>query len=258
VIRELARQYDWVRGIDLMRNYGQHNALLCGIRAAEYEIVVTMDDDMQHPPEEIPVLLDELRLGYDVVYGSPIEKKQGFWRRTASWAIRLALRIAMGVEIAFSVSSFRAFRTRLRKAFDQYESSFISIDVLLSWATDRFTSVPVNHDPRRGSFSGYSFRNLTAQAFNMLTGFSILPLQIASFLGFASLLLGFAILVYVLGAYMILGSSVPGFTFLASIITIFAGVQLFALGTLGEYVARIHFRTIDRPSYSVRSKTFES
>src|ERR1700758_609522 len=104
----LAAEHGWVCGIDLMRNYGQHNAALCGIRAAKHEIVVTLDDDLQHPPEEIPKLIQKLTEGYDVVYGTPEKKQHGFWRRLASFTARRMLRSAFGSDIVFSMSAFRA------------------------------------------------------------------------------------------------------------------------------------------------------
>ncbi|HEY8517152.1 MAG TPA: glycosyltransferase family 2 protein [Candidatus Binatia bacterium] len=253
VIEELARTHDWVRGIDLMRNYGQHNALLCGIRAARHEVVVTMDDDLQHPPEEIPRLLAELDRGHDVVYGAPLHEQHGFLRDVASRVTKLALAQTMGAPIARKVSAFRALRTRLRDAFAAYDGFFVSIDVLLTWGTTRFSAVPVEHAPRQDGTSNYTFRKLVTHAMNMMTGFSVFPLQIASLVGFGFTLFGLAVLAYVIGRYLIQGSSVPGFPFLASVIAIFSGAQLFALGIIGEYLARVHFRTMNRPPYTVRS-----
>jgi glycosyltransferase involved in cell wall biosynthesis len=252
VVRQLAREHDWVCGINLMRNYGQHNASLCGIRAAKYEVIITMDDDLQHPPEEIPKLLSKLAEGYDVVYGPPQRERHGCWRDLASQVTKLALQSAMGVETARNVSALRAFRADVRGAFADYQGPFVSIDVLLTWGTTRFAAIPVRHDPRRIGESNYTFRKLVAHALNMMTGFSVLPLQLASLIGFVFAFFGLGVLVYVLGRYLIQGGSVPGFPFLASIIAIFAGVQLFALGIIGEYLARMHFRMMQKPTYTVR------
>ncbi len=257
VIQQLARQYPWLRGIGLMRNYGQHNALLCGIRAAQYNLIVTMDDDLQHPPTEIHKLLDKLNEGYDVVYGSPAQEQHGLWRDLASQITKIALQSSMGVDIARSVSAFRAFRTPLRDAFTSYHSPNVTIDVLLTWGTTRFAAVTVPHVERRHGTSNYTFRKLARHAINMITGFSVLPLQFASLTGFLFTLFGLLVLVYVIGRYLIQGTPVEGFPFLASIITIFAGAQLFALGIIGEYLARIHIRMMDRPVYTVRSTTAE-
>lgn len=255
VIEELARRDERVHGIKLSRNYGQHNALLCGIRAARGELIVTIDDDLQNPPEEIPKLLAKLEEGHDVVYGSPAKETHGFFRDAASRITKLALQGAMGVESASKVSAFRAFRTRLRDAFADHRSPSVNLDVLLTWGSTRFASTAVRQDDRAEGDSGYTLRKLVNHAINMMTGFSTLPLQIASLLGITFGIFGLLILAYVLGRYLVSGSAVPGFTFLASIITIFSGVQLFALGVFGEYLARMHFRSMDRPPYTTQQDT---
>jgi glycosyltransferase involved in cell wall biosynthesis len=257
VIQALAGQYPSVHGYNLMRNYGQHNALLCGIRSARYMTVVTMDDDLQHPPEEIPKLLARLGDDADVVYGTPEAEQHGLWRDLASEVTKLTFKATMGVKVARDVGAFRAFRTQLREAFANFHGPFLSIDVLLSWATTRFAVVRVRHDPRRLGASNYTFRKLMVHALNMMTGFSTWPLRLASLIGFGFTLFGLAVLAYVLGRFIILGYSVPGFPFLASIIAIFSGAQLFTLGIIGEYLARMFARTMDRPVYVVRS-TVES
>ena len=251
-IRRLGEQYRWVRGINLMRNYGQHNALLCGVRAARKRWIVTMDDDLQHPPDEVPALLRELAAGADVVYGTPVAAKHSFWRNLASRVTKVALLGTMGAETAGKVSAFRAFRADLRQAFADYRSPFVSLDVLLTWATTRFAAVPVRHDPRRDGASNYTLRQLFIHALNMMTGFSIWPLQLASLTGFFFTLFGLGVLAFVVGRFLIEGRVVPGFAFLASVIAIFSGAQLFALGIIGEYLARMHFRSMERPTYAVR------
>jgi undecaprenyl-phosphate 4-deoxy-4-formamido-L-arabinose transferase len=253
VIEQLAAKHPWVRGLWLMRNYGQHNALLCGIRAARHEVIVTMDDDLQNPPEEIGILLAKLAEGHDVVYGTPKAEQHGLWRDLASVITKLALQSAMGAKTARMASAFRVFRTQVREGFASYQSPFVSIDVLLTWATTRFAAVEVRHDPRSAGTSNYSFRKLVRHALTMMTGFSVLPLQMASVLGFFFILFGVGILVYVIGRYMWQGSTVAGFTFLASVIAIFAGAQLFALGIIGEYLARMYQRMMERPIYTVRA-----
>jgi undecaprenyl-phosphate 4-deoxy-4-formamido-L-arabinose transferase len=254
IIQELARSLAWVRGINLMRNYGQHNALLCGIRAARFDTIVTMDDDLQHPPEDLPKLLAKIEEGFDVVYGTPEQEQHGLLRDVASMITKIALQSAMGAETARVVSAWRAFRAQLRDAFADYHGPFVSIDVLLTWGTTRFSSVRVRHNPRTVGNSNYNFRKLVRHAMNMMTGFSVLPLQLASIIGFFFTLFGIGVLVYVVGRYFISGASVAGFPFLASIIAIFSGAQLFALGIIGEYLARMHFRTMDKPTYTIRKQ----
>jgi len=254
-IEALMVQDPRVRGIDLMRNYGQHNALLAGIRAATGTVIITLDDDLQNPPEEIPKLLAALEAGADVVYGPPLKEAHGLLRTLASQMTKIAVQEGMGKEIARRISTFRVFRTFLRDSFAAYRSPFLSIDVLLSWATSRFAAVPVRHDPRAAGRSQYSLRKLMLHGLNMMTGFTTWPLRLASILGFALTLFGLSVLGFVVARYLLQGAVVPGFAFLAASTAVFSGAQLFALGVIGEYLSRIHFRLMERPTYAVRSRT---
>lgn len=255
VICDLAAKRPWVRGICMMRNYGQHNAVLAGVRAAKFAVTMTMDDDLQHPPEELPELLAALTADLDVVYAPPEQQQHGLLRDLASVITKMALGSAMGVENARHVSAWRVFRTRLRDAFEQCRAPMVSIDVLLTWGTTRFGSCPLRHDSRTIGKSNYTFGKLIRHAFNMMTGFSVLPLQVASIVGFAFTLFGAGVLAYVLIRYMMHGSAVQGFPFLASVVAIFSGAQLFALGIIGEYLARMHFRIMEKPTYTVSAAT---
>jgi undecaprenyl-phosphate 4-deoxy-4-formamido-L-arabinose transferase len=257
VIQELARSRTNIRGFKMLRNYGQHNALLCGIRNAKFDVMVTIDDDLQNPPEEVPRLLAKLDEGYDVVYGTPKKQEHGLLRDLASTLTKVTLQGVMGADTARNVSAFRALRGSLRPAFADYRSPLVSIDVLLTWGTRRFAAIPARSDPRTIGQSNYTLGKLFAHAMNMMTGFSTLPLQFASFIGFALALFGVGVLAWVLGRYFLHGSSVQGFPFLASVIAIFGGAQLCALGIIGEYLARIHLRTMDRPCYTVDQTTTE-
>lgn len=248
VIQRLSNKYRWVRGIRLMRNYGQHNATLCGVREARYEVTLTMDQDLQHPPEEIPLLLAELQNGYDVVYGAPKRLPQGFIRNLLTANIKRILANVMGIPSVKNISAFRAFRTDLRSAFENFRSPNLIMDVLLSWGTTRFTSVPVEIAEARTS--NYNFTALVRAALLILIGYSTKPLRVASWIGFIMTLFGLGVFIYVVVIYFTLGS-LPGFPFLASIIALFSGAQLFALGIFGEYLARMFDRSMDRPTYVI-------
>jgi glycosyltransferase involved in cell wall biosynthesis len=253
-IADLRQTYCWLRGINLMRNYGQHSALLCGIRAARYDLIVTIDDDLQTPPEEIPKLIEELKRGHDVVYGVPLAEQHGLWRDAASRLTKIGLKNVMGAETARNVSAFRVFHRGVREAFRNYDGPFVSIDVLLTWGTKRFGSVKVRHEPRRIGESNYTFGKLVSHAVDLITGFTTLPLRIATLIGFAFCLFGGGVLTFVLWTYWMHGSAVPGFAFLASLISIFSGAQLCALGIIGEYLARMHCRSMGIPSAVVRER----
>lgn len=256
VIQKLAQDYEWVHGIKLMRNYGQHSALLCGIRAVKNDIIVTMDDDLQHPTDKIKDLVGLIEHGYDVAYGTPEKEQHGFLRDIASQVTKLVLQGAMGADTARSISAFRAFRTSLRDAFVEYRGPLVNIDVLLTWGTTNFTAIPTPHAARTIGTSNYTFGKLVTHTFNMVTGFSTLPLRFASVLGLTMTGFGFLLLLYVfISQLLIFKYEVPGFTFLASVISIFAGAQLFTLGIIGEYLARMHLRIMDKPAYIVGQST---
>jgi undecaprenyl-phosphate 4-deoxy-4-formamido-L-arabinose transferase len=254
VICELGNQYPEVRGLNLMRNYGQHSALLAGTQHGRYEVTVTLDDDLQHPPEEIPKLLEELIQGYDIVYGRPAERSHSASRNLSSKALKLILRLMVGEEIAEHSSAFRAFRTALRKGFDGFRGQPPSLDVLLSWSAQRVTHVYVEHHPRREGHSGYTLRKLLVLALSMLTGYSTLPLRFASAVGLITSLFGLLMFLYQVIRRLFQSNYVPGFAFLASEIALFAGLQLFAIGVIGEYLAQVHVRSMGKPPYVVREE----
>ncbi len=254
VIEQLAGQKDWVRGVDLMRNYGQHNATLCGIREARYEVIVIMDDDLQNPPKEIPKLLAKLEEGYDVVYGVPRKRQQVWWKSLASMIVKRAIAYVMGLRTVRDIGAFKAFRSELRKAFDDFHSPDVLVDVLLSWGTSHFASVPVDESPRAVGKSNYNLFKLVKVSLLVLTSYTTIPLRFASILGFLFTIFGLGVLGYVLVTYFSAGS-IPGFSFLASTIIVFSGVQLFALGIIGEYLARVFERTGGKHTYVIGRKT---
>ena len=250
-ILELCRVSSRIRGINLMRNSGQHAALLAGTRAARHEIIVTVDDDLQHPPEEIPTLLARLLPGVDLVYGVPQKKRQDVWRTLGSFLVREAIcRITRNRSLR-QLSAFRAFRTSLRAAFAEERAGMVDMDVLLSWGTSRLDSVKVKHEPRKVGSSNYGFLKLMTYSLTLIAGHTTIPLRLASILGFLSTLFGLSVLVYIVGRYLLEGTSVAGFPFLASTIALFSGVQLFALGIFGEYLARLYTKALNRPNYIV-------
>lgn len=243
-----------LQAITLMRNYGQHNAILCGVRAARYDVIVTLDDDLQNPPAEIPVLLKKLAEGYDVVYGRPATYKQSYSRMVTSRMVRSMLRHFCKVQSAGEITSFRAFRTCLRGGFTEFRSPFVSLDVLLTWATTKITAVAVQHRDREYGRSNYSWAHLFTIAMNLMTAYSVLPLRVASFSGLVCLFLGSVLLLGLFAQQMITAHGFGGVPVLAGVVSLLSGAQLLAIGVMGEYLARIYSTSVAQPPYVIKSK----
>lgn len=254
VAYELAQREAPVRAIRLARNYGQHNALIAGVRTARFDTVVTMDDDLQHPPEEIPRLLAALTDDADLVYGMPREEEHGILRNMASRAVKASMSTAMGVRGAVRTSALRAFRTFLRDGLDLVNGPHVSVDVALSWGTTRIRVVEVQMNERAEGTSGYTFRTLARHAATMVFGYSTAPLRLVTFLGFLVGVAGLALLVRVLWFYIGGTTTVAGFTTISAMIAVFSSAQMIAMGVLGEYVGRIHAGGMGRPTYVVRER----
>ncbi|GGS81416.1 glycosyl transferase [Planobispora rosea] len=255
VAKSLARRLDAVRAVRLSRNYGQHNALIAGIREAKFDVIVTMDDDLQHPPEQIPLLLAALegdRL--DLVYGVPHREEHGFLRSFASRSVKAGMSCTLGVRHAQRISSFRAFRTCLRDGFEDLSGPHASVDVALSWGTSQVDSVTVHMNDREVGKSNYTLRLLMRHAVNMLLGYSTAPLRLASYVGFLTGIIGLLLGGMVIWRFARGDTTVAGFTTITSMIALFSSAQLMSIGVLGEYIGRIHGSGMGRPTYVVRER----
>ena len=252
VARGLAVLHDHVRALRLARNYGQSSALIAGIRAAQHEVIVTMDDDLQHPPEEVPKLLAALTDDLDLVYGIAAEEEHGVGRSLASRIVKRGLSGVVGVANATVLSAFRAFRSFLVGGFDQVSGPHVSVDVALSWATTRVGATTVRMDERSVGRSNYTFTSLVKHALNLVMGYSIKPLRLVTIFGGVVGVAGFALFARVLWLYFDQETTVAGFTTVAAMVAIFSAAQMIAIGVLGEYIGRIHTHGMGRPTYVVR------
>jgi len=235
----------------LMRNYGQHNALMCGLSLARGEYVVTMDDDLQNPPEEIHKLLAQIRSsGLDLVYGCPEGRKHAAWRNLGASVVWHFYRTVFKNPI--TPTPFRILRHQLARSVQFYDLNFTYLDGLLAWCTSRIGSVEVAHHARAEGRSGYSLGKLVGLALNLYTNFSLIPLQLVSGLGFFTAMSGFLLGAYYLIQYLASSIAVPGFATTVIAILILGGVQLLALGIIGEYLGRLHLNVNRKPQFIVR------
>ncbi len=250
VLCSLLPKYQHVRILKLMRNFGQHNAIMCGFAYSKGEMVITIDDDLQNPPEEILKLITKIKDGYDVVYGTPIKKKHNAARNIGSYIVRTMYKKIFGISV--DPTAFRIIKRKIVEGIINYDKNFTYIDGLIAWHTTNVGEVEVRHDARGMGQSGYSFRKLVMLAMNMFTNFTIMPLQVVSALGLIFSTIGFTLTVGYLIKFLVWGVPVPGFTSIIIGITMFSGVQMLSLGLIGEYLGRIHLNINSKPQYYVR------
>jgi glycosyltransferase involved in cell wall biosynthesis len=252
VLRALHAQHpDRLSVIRLMRNFGQHNALMCGFRHARGRYVLTMDDDLQHPPEEIPKLLEAIdSRNLDVVYGRYASKQHAGWRNLGSWSLNQVFKRLFRLSADFT--AFRLMRREVVAAALTYELNFTFIDGLLAWNTTRIGSVLVHHAERQHGKSGYGARQLLSLSLNLLTNFSLLPLQATTVMGLLASGVGLSAGVYYLLLALLGQITVPGYASLISSVLFLGGVQLLALGIIGEYIGRLHLNINRKPQYRER------
>ncbi|WP_375761267.1 glycosyltransferase family 2 protein [Corallococcus exercitus] len=253
-IQGLSARDGRIRGVQLMRNYGQHNATVRGFRHARGRWVVTLDEDLQNPPEEIATLLSRAEeAGADVVYGVPQARQGPGWR---TWASRLIMVIPRRVmQVDFDISAFRLISGPVAAEVARSERHDIILDIYLSWVTDRITATPVRHEHPEGLRSSYTLRKLVQVFFNLLFNYATFPLRLASVGGVAlSLLSGLAGVAVIVSKFT--GTiTVPGWASLAIAVLFSSGVTLLGVGILSEYVTRIFLQINQKPQSVVRAVT---
>ncbi|MBN8481196.1 MAG: glycosyltransferase family 2 protein [Xanthomonadales bacterium] len=253
VIRDLAREHADVIGIRLSRNFGQHAATICGIEQARGQWIVTMDDDLEHPPEAITDLLAAGSEEVPLVYGVFARRTHAGYRNLSSELMRRTLKRAFP-DLNEAYSSFRAIRAPLAIELARFRLSKPYIDGMLSWLTSSVRTVEVAHGEREHGESTYTLRKLVSHAVNIFVTFSLLPLRLASYGGAALALASFAYLMYVMHAWFTGSITNPGYTSLMSVILFACGIQLLILGVVGEYVGRLMGAAYRKPVYLVESR----
>lgn len=256
VMQELRRRDNRIKIIRLARNFGQHNALMCGFAHAQGEFVLTMDDDLQHPPEEIPKLIDAMQKDSDcdVVIGSYVAKKHSLIRRLGTSAMHAFNQFALQRQPKLELTSFRLIRRFIIDELVRLEMDKPRVGRLLVDLSAHIVNVPVVHEERHYGRSGYSFFMLVRDFFNNIVSTSAAPLKVVSALGFFSASMSFLLALYYMYRYFTIGISVPGWTTLIMVNLFHFGVLLFSMGVIGEYLIRILREGQQLPQYFIRDK----
>lgn len=253
VLQDLVVSDKAVTAIQLMRNSGQSNATLCGLAHTSGELVFTMDDDLQHPPEEIPRLLEAMNEDVDVVMGVPMEKKHHWFRRLGSRLVHNLNCYFLGKERHLRFSSFRLMRKTVVNALLELRTLSPALGPMINTVTHRIINTVVLHAPRKEGRSSYTLRSLLSLSMNNLIGYSMLPLRILAVIGIIGIMLSLVFAVALLVRYFTGGILVPGWTTIALLLLLVSGFNFFAFAILGEYVLRILQQANAMPQYTIRS-----
>lgn len=254
VIRELCAGDEKIRGIGFSQNFGQHSALMAGLRCSDGDYVVCLDDDGQTPADEVDKLLAKLEEGYDAVYAQYDHKQHSTFRNMGSKVNERMTRIMLGKPPALYLSSYFAVKRFVVEDMIRYENSYPYVIGLVLRATKHIANVPVNHRERESGTSGYNLKKLVALWFNGFTAFSVKPLRIATAVGAFSAFAGFLYGIYTI-VKRLLNPAVPmGFSSTMSAIVFFGGMIMLMLGLIGEYIGRIYISLNNSPQYVIREK----
>ena len=250
-LRSLVKDYPSVKAVELAKNSGQHNAVMAGLNYAGGDIIIAMDDDMQTHPSQLPLILGKLDEGYDIVYGYYPQKKHSGFRNFGSYVNYATVRFLLKKPKGLKTSSYWAIRKFVRDYAVTYKSEYTHLQGVFLRITRNIGTVPIEHFEREVGQSNYTFRKLMKLWSNII-GFSIVPLQIATYCGFGFSLLGIILAVLAIVRKIIRPVTAIGWPSMMAAICFFAGVNLLFMGLIGEYIGRIFLGISNNPQYVVR------
>ena len=253
-IRQLCQEHSNIRGISFARNFGQHAALMAGLRHSSGDYVVCLDDDGQTPADEVDKLLDKLEEGYDAVYAKYVQKHHSAFRNLGSKVNERMTRMMLGKPADLYVSSYFAVKRFVVEDMIRYENSYPYVIGLVLRATKNITNVIVNHRDREEGSSGYTLKKLLGLWFNGFTAFSVKPLRIATGIGGVCAAIGFSYGIYTIVKRLIKPDVPMGFSSTMAALVFFGGMIMLMLGLIGEYIGRIYISLNNSPQYVIRER----
>lgn len=256
VMQKLAETNEFVRGINLRKNVGQHNATIAGLNHVRGRIIAILDDDLQHPPSALGDMMRALDGGYDVCYTKYLNRKHAWWKQAGSRFNDYVATLLLGKPKGLYLSSLKAMRREIVDEIIKYDGPYTYIDGLILDVTCSITSVDVAHQARHEGESNYNFRRLLSLWMKMATSFSILPLRFATYMGFLLAVLSLVMVVFVFVAKWLHPEFPPGWASLIAVILFIGGVQTLCIGMIGEYLGRTYLKLNRRPQYVVGATTW--
>lgn len=256
VIRSLAAVHTFVRGITLRRNAGQHNAIMAGLKHVKGQFVVVMDDDLQHPPHALGDMLHALEAGYDVCYTRYINRQHAWWKKMGSRFNDYVATHLLDKPKGLYLSSFKAMRREIVDEVIKYDGPYVYIDGLILDVTQSITAVDIPHQARHEGESNYNLRRLVSLWMKMATSFSILPLRIATYLGFALASFSMLMVAFIVVMKMMHPEFPQGWASLIATVLFIGGIQTLCIGMVGEYLGRTYLKLNRKPQFVIGSTTW--
>jgi undecaprenyl-phosphate 4-deoxy-4-formamido-L-arabinose transferase len=253
-LKELKQQDPHLRLLKFTRNFGQQAAVLAGFRLSLGDIVIQLDSDLQHPPEEIPKLLEALTDEVDLVTTRPEKRQDGLLRTLGSRYLHAFGQLLFGRAFKLNLSSFRAMRHSVIEKVEACRDRSRYMAVLMSWMGVPSVEIQVEHHSRQKGHTKYSLLNLIQLTWDLITGYSNFPLRVVTYMGLFGAMVGFSVMLFLLFQRIVQGVLIEGFIVLSAVFAFFAGIQLLSIGFLGEYLGRIHTQLQNRPDYIIEKE----
>ena len=255
-ITELAKHNEFIRGISLRKNFGQHSATMAGLNHVQGDVIIVMDDDLQHPPAEIGRLMKVIIGGADVCYTRYRERQHSTWKILGScfndWVATLLLNKPKGLYL----SSFKAMNRDIVREIIKYDGPYAYLDGLILNVTRSIDVIDIDHKHRHEGTGNYNFKRLVSLWLRMATSFSVFPLRVATVLGFSLSVFSLLVVAIVFVMKLLHPEIATGWTSLIATILFVGGVQTFCIGMLGEYLGRTYLKINGKPQFVIRETTW--
>jgi polyisoprenyl-phosphate glycosyltransferase len=257
VIRRLASEHANVHGVCLARNFGQHNATMAGLNVSRGNVVIIMDDDLQHPPSSIGALVEVIHSGSDVCYTRYVGRQHAAWKKFGSWFNDRVASFLLKKPKGLYLSSYKALARNVVREIIRYDGPYAYIDGLILDVTRNITVVPIEHQARHEGEGNYGLRRSISLWLKMATSFSVVPLRLASIGGLTLAAISAVVMIAVVVDKIRHPETQAGWASIATIVLFMGGVQLLCLGIIGEYLGRAYLKLNHKPQFVVRATTFE-
>jgi undecaprenyl-phosphate 4-deoxy-4-formamido-L-arabinose transferase len=254
ILKKFKEQEPHFRLLKFTRNFGQQAAVLAGFRLCRGDIVIQLDSDLQHPPEEIPKLLEAFTDEVDLVTTTPKKRQDDLLRTLGSRYLHTFGQLLFGRAFKLNLSSFRAMRKSVIEKVEACRDRSRYMAVLMSWMGVPTVEIQVEHHIRQKGHTKYSVLNLVQLTWDLITGYSNFPLRVVTYMGLFGAIMGFSVMLFLLFQRIVQGVLIEGFIVLSAVFAFFAGVQLLSIGFLGEYLGRVHTQLQNRPDYIIEKE----